>query len=191
MSISLMLELSDEDLGYFSRVLNTVWKNNSERPEDELIQAARVRLTEANKAKVPQYVADRLKDIEQLLDLLADREWPLELGDRRRILAAVSYFAASRGIISDEIPGIGYLDDAVMADIVTRELEEDLEGYRDFCAYREKEAIVGDPDKVPNRDDWLAERRAQLFDRIQRRRERRFNRGRGASPTPPILQYKY
>ncbi len=52
------------------------------------------------------------------------------------MLAALAYVCDPEDIIPDEIPGIGLLDDAVMIELVLRELRHTIEAYEDFCAYR-------------------------------------------------------
>lgn len=189
MPLKIALELSDDDLAYYSRVLDSVWKKNSKRPEKELLDGARASLKRAQKAKAPEYVRARLADIGTLIELLGDGEWPIEAGDRRRILAAVGYFAVGKDMISDKIPGIGYLDDAIMAELVTRELKPDLDGYQAFCAYRDNEEARRGT-KV-SREDWLVVKRKQIFERIRRRREQRWRHAESKGPTHPILRYDY
>lgn len=189
MPLNIVLELSDEDLAYFAKVMDSVWKKNAKRPEAELIAGARGHLKQARKAKAPLYVQKKLEDIELLTDLLEDKEWTLEDEDRRRITAAVGYFAVPKDMISDKIPGIGYLDDAIVADLVMRELKHDLEGYRDFDKYRDSAAA--ERGKKVGRVEWLATKRQQIFERIRRRRDQMFNRRKGEGLTHPILRYKY
>lgn len=189
MPLKIELELSDEDLAYFARVMDAVWKKNSKRPESELITAARGLLKQVKKAKAPDYVQKRLDDIGILMDMLADKEWGLEAGERSRIAAAVGYFAAPKDMISDKVPGIGYLDDALVADVVIKELKHDIAGYRDFCAYRDGESKLSS--KKVDRESWLASKRKQLFERIRKRRDQMFSRGRGGGATHPILRFKY
>jgi uncharacterized membrane protein YkvA (DUF1232 family) len=64
------------------------------------------------------------------------KEWPLEEKRRRSILAAISRFADPADMIADAIPGLGFLEDALIAELVRRELEHDIEGYREFCDRR-------------------------------------------------------
>jgi uncharacterized membrane protein YkvA (DUF1232 family) len=189
MPLKIALELSDEDLAYYTQVLDSVWKKNSKRPEKEILASAREGLKRAHKAKAPEYVTARLADIGTLVDLLADTEWPVEGGDRRRILAAVGYFGLTKDMISDKIPGIGYLDDAIMAELVKRELKPDLEGYRNFCAYRDNEEAQRG--KKVSREDWLAVKRKQIFERIRRRREQMWQHSKAKDPTHPLLRYDY
>ena len=188
MPLNIVLDLSDEDLQYFARVMDSVWKKNAKKPERELIDGARKLIKAANKAKAPEYVRKRLDDINLLIELLGDKEWSVELDaqDRTRIVGAISYFAIPKDMISDKLPGIGYLDDAVVADLVLRELKHDIKGYRDFVAYRDSKAAGGS--KVVERKDWLASKRKQLYARIQRHRERM--QGNRDGLTHPILRFK-
>jgi uncharacterized membrane protein YkvA (DUF1232 family) len=190
MPLNIVLDLSDEDLSYFAKVMDSVWKKNSKKPASELIAGARKLIKQAHKAKAPEYVMKRLADIDLLIELLDDKDWASELSvqDRSRIMAAVAYFAVPKDMISDQVPGIGYLDDAVVADLVVRELQHDIEGYRDFCSYRSNEAKLRG-NKVGLKE-WLAAKRRQLFDRIERRRERMFGRRGQGGPTHPILRFK-
>ena len=142
MPIKITLELSEEDLSYYAGVMEAVWKKNKKRAEKELIDGARRLLKQATKAKAPEYVQSRLADLEVLCSMLDDSEWPLEADDRGRIVAAVGYFAVPKDMIPDKIPGIGFLDDALMAELVLRELKAELDGYRAFCEYRDNEATA-------------------------------------------------
>lgn len=189
MPLKITLELSDDDLAYYARVMDSVWKKNSKRPEPELLEGARRLLEQAHKVKAPEYVTKRLDDIGVLVDMLGDAEWPLEPEDRGRITAAVGYFAVQKDMIADKIPGIGYLDDALMADLVIRELKHDLEGYREFCGYREHEKTLHG--KNVSREEWLAAKRQRIFERIRRRRDQMWRHREQEGPTHPILRYQY
>jgi uncharacterized membrane protein YkvA (DUF1232 family) len=189
MPIKITLELSEEDLSYYARVMESVWKRNKKRAERELIDGARRLLKQATKAKAPEYVQSRLADLEILCSMLDDSEWPLEDDDRGRIVAAVGYFAVPKDMIPDKIPGIGFLDDALMAELVLRELKPELDGYRDFCTYRDNEAKLRGKAKV-SRADWLASKRRQVWLRIKRRLQERRRHGSTDGPTNPILRYR-
>lgn len=189
MPVKIVLELSDDDLAYFRRVMDSVWKRNAKRAEKELLDGARRLLRQHSKVKAPEYVQSRLEDVKVLLDLLDDKEWPLDEEDRRRIIAAVGYFAVPRDMIPDKIPGIGLLDDAIMAELVARDLKHELDGYRDFCKYRENAAELRG--KNVSRADWLEAKRRQIVLRIKRRQQERRRHGSKDGPTPAILRYEY
>jgi Protein of unknown function (DUF1232) len=91
-------------------------------------------------------------------------------------------------MIPDKIPGLGFLDDALMAELVIRELKHELDGYRDYCEYRENEATLRG--KNASRADWLAAKRRQIFLRIKRRQREGTRHGSTEGWTLPILRYK-
>jgi uncharacterized membrane protein YkvA (DUF1232 family) len=188
MSLKIVLELTDEDLAYYRRVMDDVWKKNQKRNQKELCDGARRLLKQATKAGAPEYVRSRLADLELLCSMLYDEEWPLEDADRSRILAGVGYFAVAKDMIPDKIPGLGYLDDALMAELVARDLKPELDGYRAFCEYRDNEATLRG-NKV-SRSDWLTAKRRQIWMRIRRRQNERRRHSSAYSPTPSILRYR-
>ena len=190
MTLKIVLELSDDDLAYYRQVMDAVWRRNAKRAEKELVDGARRLLRQATKAKAPEYVQNRLADLGVLITMLDDPEWPLDEEDRRRIAAAVGYFAVPKDMIPDKIPGLGFLDDALMAELVIRELKAELDGYRDFCQYRENEETLRGKTKV-GRADWLAAKRRQIFLRIKRRQQERRSHASNESPSHPILRYQY
>ncbi|HEY8521081.1 MAG TPA: YkvA family protein [Gammaproteobacteria bacterium] len=185
----IVLDLSDDDLRYYQQVMEAVWRKNAKRAEKELMDGARRLLHQATKQNAPEYVQKRLADLALLVDMLDDPEWPLEEQDRQRIVAAVGYFAVAKDMIPDKIPGLGFLDDALMAELVIRELKPELDGYRDFCKYRENEAELRGRTNV-SREDWLAAKRRQIWYRIRRRQqESRLRHASNEPLTPPILRY--
>jgi uncharacterized membrane protein YkvA (DUF1232 family) len=189
MSLKILLEIGEEELSYYRRAMDSVWKRNKKAAEKDLVKGARRLLKKAAKARAPEYVRSRLADLETLCLMLEDPEWPLEADDRKRLIAGVGYFAVANDLIPDEIPGLGLLDDALMAELVARELKPELDGYRDFCQYRENETTLRGKTNV-SREDWLAAKRRQIWLRIKRRqRERRVHTSR-YSPTPSILRYR-
>jgi uncharacterized membrane protein YkvA (DUF1232 family) len=141
-------------------------------------------------AGVSGAVRKRLDDLGALIAMLEDREWALEGEHRDRILSVMSYFADPLDLIPDSIPGLGYLDDALMVELILRELRHELEAYQDFCRYREEQEQRRGEDAHIGRDQWLAAKRRQLFARMNRRRADRHRHGSRDSLTPRILQYR-
>jgi uncharacterized membrane protein YkvA (DUF1232 family) len=190
MTLKLVIELGDADLEYYRKIANTTWRRNAQRGEKELVDGASELLRQSQKAQAPECVRKRLDDLGTLIAMLEDSEWALEQEDRQRIVAAISYFADPTDIIPDRLPGLGFLDDALMAELVIRELKHELEGYRDFCEYREKQEILRGKDVRVSRDDWLAAKRRQIFLRIKRRQRESRRHGSRDAPTDPILSYR-
>jgi uncharacterized membrane protein YkvA (DUF1232 family) len=130
-------ELGERDLRYFRDRLQKVRKSKSARAEDRVILGAVKLVEEVADADPPEFVTERISKLSQLIDMLRDAEWRLEGEDRTRILDALAYFVDPDDIIPDRVPGLGYLDDAIMVELVVKELTHELAAYADFCAYRE------------------------------------------------------
>jgi uncharacterized membrane protein YkvA (DUF1232 family) len=104
-----------------------------------------------------------------MIRMLSDLEWRLPHKDATRVLNALAYFAEPEDLIPDHIPGLGFLDDAIMIELVVRELRPEIEAYQDFCDYRGRQPNSGDG---TSRADWLESRRKELQARMRRRRLR-------------------
>ena len=165
-------ELGDRDLRYFRDRLNEVRKSKSARAEHLVIQGATKLVADVAAAEPPDFVTERIAKLERLVAMLRDAEWRLEGPDRGRILDALAYFVDPDDIIPDRVPGLGYLDDAIMIELVVRELKHEIGAYDDFCEYRRNR---------PKEEATLAARRKTLQDRMRRRRhrERSVERSRG------------
>ena len=93
--------------------------------------------------------------------------------DRARVLTALTYFADPKDVIPDNVPVVGYLDDAIMIELCVRELKHEVEAYSDFCSFRTHEAEERGLDPATmDRADWMEERRQELQERMRRRRDR-------------------
>ncbi len=189
MPLKLVLEFSDNDLQYFRDIMEQTWRRNAQRGEEAILTEAKRLLEAAQQGEGPEYVRKRLDDLATLIALVEDADWPLEQQDRGRVMAAISYFAEPEDIIPDKIPGLGFLDDALMAEIVVEELKHDLQGYREFCEYRRQREAEGGKDAHVSREDWLHAKRHQLFLRMERRRRESHRHGSTEGPTDPILGY--
>ena len=87
--------------------------------------------------------------------MLEDDEWALEAQERRNVVGALAYFADPEDIIPDNIPVIGYIDDAIMIELVVKELRPEIEAFEDFCRYRREEASRNRNPDI-SREQWLA-----------------------------------
>ena len=116
-----------------------------------------------------------------MIQMLEDHEWRLPATESTRVLNALAYFRDPEDLIPDHVPGLGFLDDAIMIELVVRELRHEMDAYRDFCDYRERMAprtsIKAKTTDV-TRDQWLEERRKELQSRMRRRRKKNTDHGR-------------
>lgn len=171
MSIRIAFDLSDKDLDHFRLIMRQARKNAESLSEQEIIAAAEELMKEVGETTVPDFITDRLSKLKVMTGMLRDSEWQLPEEETNRVLSALAYFSEPEDLIPDHIPGLGFLDDAIMVELVVRELKHEIEAYEDFCDYRAREEEKRDDseDEV-TREQWLAGRRAELHSRMRRRR---------------------
>lgn len=172
MSLRIIFELSDNDLEHFRAIMKRAQAAARNVAEGEtIIAAARAQLETLSSGAVPAFIEQRLEKLEIMIDMAADESWGLEKEDRQRVLGALAYFSESEDLIPDDIPGIGFLDDAIMIELVVRELKHEIEAYEDFRTFRAAEATRrGERADGLGRVDWLEDKRLQLHSRMRRRR---------------------
>jgi hypothetical protein len=166
MAFKLTIELSDRDLRHFRRELRRAHAAVRIADDDEILAAAADLVATLRKSDLPDFVGARLEQLKTLHAMLTDPDWPLAGDERSPVIAALAYVCDPEDIIPDDIPGIGLLDDAVMIELVFRELRHEIEAYEDFLAFRR--ALPQRP--RGKRDARLALRREQLLARMRRRR---------------------
>lgn len=182
MSFSINIDLSDRDLEHFVAARKKAEESSGQYTDAQIIDAAHKLLDEALKTEVPDFIAQRLSVLNDLIAMLQDEGWALPEEERKRVLGSLIYFVDEGDIIPDTVPVLGFLDDAIMIELCTRELKHELEAYRDFCDYRQREAnrLELDPATL-GRADFLEGRRDELIDRMRSRRgaEREMGTGYG------------
>ena len=164
-------ELDDNDLQHFRLIMNEARKTASRLSPEDIVAAAEHLLVEVPKADAPGFIIDRLERLRLMINMLSDIEWRLPHQDATRVLNALAYFAEPEDLIPDHIPGLGFLDDAIMIELVIRELKHEMEAYQDFCDYRARLVKSGDG-SAASREGWLDTRRKELQSRMRRRRGR-------------------
>ncbi|MDJ0653781.1 MAG: YkvA family protein [Xanthomonadales bacterium] len=184
MSVTISFKLSDRDIEHFKSLAQDARKAlESGQDADAIIGAARSMLDETREATdLPDFVSTRLEQLGQLIAMLEDAEWQLEDEDRNRVLSAMAYFLNPDDLIPDRVPGIGFLDDAIMIELIALEFQDEIDSFQEFCAYRtaeEQRRSNKGQDVAVAREDWLASKRAALQQRMRKRRNERFSTGGG------------
>jgi uncharacterized membrane protein YkvA (DUF1232 family) len=175
MSIDITFTLRDEDLQRFEEIVLKARESIKTDEDAKKIENAAIKLVEvARTAELPQFIEERLLKLEILVNMIKDSEWQLDEKERKSILSALAYFCEPDDLIPDHIPGVGFLDDAIYAEVIIQELDSEIRIYNEFCQYR-----IAEEDRRRNRgldasvgrEDWLADKRSVLQSRMRARRK--------------------
>ena len=172
MGLRVTFELDDNDLRHFRLIMQQARSTAARIAPEDIVANAEELLTSIGPDSAPAFVTERLQKLQLLIGMLKDIEWRLPQVEANRVLNALAYFAEPEDLIPDNIPGLGYLDDAIMIELICRELMHEIEAYRDFCDYRARMRRDSGRNARISRDDWLENRRAKLQSRMRRRKRK-------------------
>ncbi len=180
MALRVTFDLEDRDLNYFRTVIKRAQEKSAERATDpetdeDICARAESVVQTVRTSAAPSFVLQRVERVASLIDMLRDAEWALPGPERANVLSALTYFADPEDIIPDSVPVLGYIDDAIMIELIVKELRPEIDAFEDFRRYRREERSRN---RSPNvtRDEWLEAKRRELHQRMRRRR-----RSRGSS----------
>jgi len=136
-SFKISFSLEESDIAYFRKLFQNARKQVDEQDTGQVVSAVqglieRVRQTK----KVPTFVREAIATLEDLIKMIQDPDYELPKAPRTEVLAALSYFANPEDLIPDQVPGLGFLDDAIMIKIMENEFKHELWGYRQFVKFR-------------------------------------------------------
>ena len=190
MPLTVTLEISDSELEHFRMVMHRARARAAQRPPQEVAARARAAVARLGTGSRSPFVTRRMHKVNALIGMLEDPEWRLPDPERQRVLDGLAYVADSHDLVPDSVPVLGLVDDAIMLELVLRELQHELEGYEEFDEFRQREAAqraASGSHAAVSREDWLASKREALHDRIRARRER--DAARNGEPFPLITRF--
>ena len=136
-TLKISFTLDDDDLRYFRRLFREARKKAAGEDEAKIVKAVGKLIGEVRDTKrVPGFVVEAVTTLEDMIEMLGDDEYALPKKQRSEIGAALSYFANPEDLIPDQIPGLGFLDDAIMIKILEAEFVYEIKGYRKFRKFR-------------------------------------------------------
>lgn len=182
MPLKVTFDLEDKDLKYFRSAMKNAKATAQQTSEEQILARARGMVEEVKGQDVPAFVHERLDRLNALVEMAQDEEWALASTERKNVLAALAYFADPQDMIPDSIPVLGYIDDAIMIELVVSELKHEIDAFEDFCRYRKEEKARNRNPNV-SREEYLAMKRRELQARMRRRRQSMGSRAGGARRT--------
>lgn len=142
---------------------------------DQIATAARSLIDAGAEEALPTCIAQRLRRVEVLGPLLADRSWAPAEGAGERLHVVQDYVLGSNDLIPDWLPRIGRLDDAIVIDTAWSLLFAEVMDYGDFCRLRVLEAEMRGRTPASfrfDRQDWMVSRQAEADLRAHQQRVR-------------------
>ncbi|GHE87034.1 YkvA family protein [Thalassotalea profundi] len=167
MAFEVTFELKESDLDHFRDVMRKAQDGAEKLSEQEILANAK-KLSQSINVELPLFVSERLQKLETLVSMIEDSEWQIPEEAKTDVLSALAYFSDPEDLVPDHIPVLGFLDDAIMIELVVAELKEDINAFIDFCAYREREEARRDTSVT--RDEWLDAKRRELHSRMRNKR---------------------
>ena len=161
--MEIVVKLNEQDLEHFRSAMREIYSAKGDLDDKTIINRARETISEIRQSDAPEYIQERIGSLEALIGLLTNPHWTIPVQDRPNILETLAYFTEVHDLISDELPGLGYLDDAFMIDIACEDFKDELEAYRDFCVHRVVVAQQNGRDiSEAEGAEWMEHRRKQL-----------------------------
>lgn len=171
MPIRVSFNLDDDDLRHFEEVAQQTQALARELPTDSIVGAARTVLESGERAHVAAFMRERFARLRTMIDMASDVDWQPRPEDQQRVLNALACFSTP----SKEASSVGLLDHGIMIELVSRDLEHDIQAYEAFCKFREtqlKKRRRPGAEQDEQRDQWLAQKRDELHTRMRERRQR-------------------
>lgn len=179
-NIKIAFTLDESDLGYFRALYRKARRSASSKDPATVVRTVRGLVERVRTAKrVPPVVREAIETLQDLIEMLEDKDYGVPKRVANDVVAALSYFADPTDLVPDQIPGLGFLDDAIMIKLLEQEFHAELWGYRKFRKFRsgaeQRPWTSVAKERLPKR---LAEERKKIRAEVERRKKegkRRFS----------------
>lgn len=167
MPLKVTFDLGDADLQHLAAVAQERQSAARAQPVAGIVAAAREVFLKGAQSQLADFVKERYSRLGTLLEMVDDAEWRLSQEDSQRLINALACFSVPASGASSAL-----LDQAIMIELVSRDLHHDLESYRDFCKFRTAQVAKLHAPPGADREQWLSQRRETLQARMHARRKR-------------------
>ena len=171
--IKVTFKLDAADARYFRRLYRQAKKASRNMSSKSILSDAKALVDLIRETRrVPDFVVEAVDNLDALIRMLDDPNYPVPKKVETEVIAALAYFENPNDLIPDHIPAFGFLDDAIMIKFVENELKHEIWGYKKFCSYRENAeqrpwTKVAE-DRLPKK---LEEYHQQIRGKIRQRKE--------------------
>lgn len=177
--LKIVFELDKDDVAYFRALFAKARRNASKLDPAAVMAEGKALVKKIRRSKrVPNFVVQAVEPLDDLIALLEDKDYSVPGNTRKEILATLAYFSDPNDLIPDSIPGLGYLDDAIMTRLLEEEFEAELWGYRKFRSFRDRAEqrpwTSAARERLPGR---MADENAKIREQIKERRNKKKGKG--------------
>ena len=138
MAFKITFSLDAQDSKYFQDLYKAAKANAKQEDAPRVMSEVRALISRVRSAtKVPNFVSEAITTLEDLMQMLEDKDYALPQKIAESAIAGLAYFANPQDAIPDHIPALGFLDDAIMISFVAQEFRHELWGFRKFRALRD------------------------------------------------------
>ena len=137
-SFKVSFNLDEDDVTYFRKLFRRARANAATTDEGEIVSSAAGLVTMMRtKKNTPRFILEAVGSLEDLAKIITDEDYLPPKTIRGQVLGALAYFANPDDLIPDEIPVLGFLDDAIMIKFVEEEFKHELWAFRKFRKFRD------------------------------------------------------
>ncbi len=136
-SFKVSFELDEHDARYFRSLFRKTRKAAAAQDTEEILSAARALVESVRRdKKTPGFVLDSIETLQHLTEIIEDKHYAAPDKVRNEVVAALAYFANPEDLIPDDIPVLGFLDDAIMIKFVEEQFKHELNAFRKFRKFQ-------------------------------------------------------
>ena len=136
-SFKVTFKLDEEDARYFRSLFRKAKQAATDQEPEEVLSASRALVESVRSSKkTPGFVLEAIDTLQDLTEIIEDDDYAAPAKIRNEVLAALAYFANAEDLIPDDIPVLGFLDDAIMIKFVEEQFKHELNAFRKFRKFR-------------------------------------------------------
>lgn len=107
-----------------------------------------------------EVIDSRMRRLQELRAMVDDPAWDSDYAMRARVAKLMDYVERDDDLIDDHVPLLGLLDDVLLIELAWPAFADEVEDFRDFCAYRKLVHPAGGASE--QRAQWVRDRLHEL-----------------------------